>query len=460
MPLIPNDIKTRLARSAYDDKVHQFDYHSAVPYDFEKYTLRWSGEQPRLDDILKEIIAGDNFWDRHLKNHGQLGTIAHLSGGGGSIGSANGTYSYSRDLRGTAFQDLTISKHLYALEYTLLNYCSFEKCKFDAQPSSKRYPEMLFFMNEIKHSRFDDCSFENVAFWNGTYDHIVFSSCNFTNTFFNCNPSDRNYGFLLFLNCKFTDADFRRISLETCCFVNPVFAGKIQFDSKTFPRGLSPIGSSIIESCRTWDKESYARRCETKSVTYAGLAPPNPTLYLPGEKRKFVPKYPSVSFCYAGISELYRSLNEQTVAHEDFVKFHYLFNWTRDQSEFHLKFEPRFLKRAFARYVLGYGDIPARPLIIWLVMNFAFSWLYLFLGFYYDNQLIKRCLSFDSSEVWGTLHDIGISAYFSVITSTTVGFGDIHPAMGWPMFCTCIEAVCGILLMTMFTVIFARRFFR
>jgi voltage-gated potassium channel Kch len=85
---------------------------------------------------------------------------------------------------------------------------------------------------------------------------------------------------------------------------------------------------------------------------------------------------------------------------------------------------------------------------------------YLFSGIVVNGRLIARSLSFSIKEAVPTLSDWLSCLYFAVITSTTVGYGDIQPAGALSRLFSAILSVLGLLFFTMFTVTFARRFFR
>jgi len=52
------------------------------------------------------------------------------------------------------------------------------------------------------------------------------------------------------------------------------------------------------------------------------------------------------------------------------------------------------------------------------------------------------------------------SVYFSFVTFTTLGLGDIHPENDWGRTLICCEAVIGAFLIALFVVVFARKMMR
>ena len=142
------------------------------------------------------------------------------------------------------------------------------------------------------------------------------------------------------------------------------------------------------------------------------------------------------------------------------LKLNYYFKWLLDERD-KLNNKKHIHRRIFlSRTVLGYGIKAEKPLFAYLFMIIAFSFLYLFTGLKIDNQSIHHYNLLDFFQSNQTLYDYGYALYFSVVTSTTIGFGDIRPDSGITMTLACIQGLLGIFLTTMFTVVFGRRFFK
>ncbi|APO80014.1 hypothetical protein BL240_00265 [Pseudomonas putida] len=72
--------------------------------------------------------------------------------------------------------------------------------------------------------------------------------------------------------------------------------------------------------------------------------------------------------------------------------------------------------------------------------------------------------SFATVLATGNLEDLAVfiweCIYFSVITATTVGYGDITPTPGVSMLFSASNAAIGMFLFTTFTVVIVRRLLR
>ena len=97
----------------------------------------------------------------------------------------------------------------------------------------------------------------------------------------------------------------------------------------------------------------------------------------------------------------------------------------------------------------GYGEKPVRTGISALVTVLAFASIYWAIG----------CLQYPK-DVSTVLEKVVSSLYFSFVTFTTLGLGDIHPVNSLGRGLVCLEAVIGAFLIALFVVVFARKMMR
>ena len=210
----------------------------------------------------------------------------------------------------------------------------------------------------------------------------------------------------------------------------------------------NPIGTEIMASLEQWDHEAHKDRMHSEEAMHPSL--------------KKV-KYQSIQEAYLGLSRFYKEVSSREES-EGFYRNHtranYLYAWTLGEYRMMRYGVFANIPELCSRYLTGYGLRPARPLAAWLLNNMLFSVLYLLSGISHNGTTIHRMVGISGKETVGTLHDLAICLYFSTITSTTVGYGDIAPRPGWSMFFCGIHAILGILLMTLFTVVLAKRFFK
>jgi len=104
-----------------------------------------------------------------------------------------------------------------------------------------------------------------------------------------------------------------------------------------------------------------------------------------------------------------------------------------------------WLALATSNLIWGHGERPARTLFcgIFLILLSAF--------FYSRGHLLENGVIFKP--------DLFESLYFSVITFTTVGYGDFSPC-GLSKLVVMIEAFCGIFIIPLFVVGLSRKYLR
>ncbi|MCX6581431.1 MAG: potassium channel family protein [Candidatus Aminicenantes bacterium] len=107
-----------------------------------------------------------------------------------------------------------------------------------------------------------------------------------------------------------------------------------------------------------------------------------------------------------------------------------------------------FFSRFFHWYC-GYGERPLRAMFISLLCIFSYSWIYCC-----HNLIDYSTSSVDKSIGWLQ------SFYFSVVTFTTLGFGDIVPKPGIGQFAVATEVMLGYLLLGTMVAILIRKITR
>ncbi|MHC4498783.1 MAG: potassium channel family protein [Planctomycetota bacterium] len=107
----------------------------------------------------------------------------------------------------------------------------------------------------------------------------------------------------------------------------------------------------------------------------------------------------------------------------------------------------------FGRLLFGYGERPVRVLI-------ASAFIIVFCALIFSTEdalMIRDGLNTDLSLPQGFLQGL----YFSTITFTTLGYGDLYPSPeGFYRQLAMAEAVAGGCLMALFVVCLAKRFSR
>lgn len=90
----------------------------------------------------------------------------------------------------------------------------------------------------------------------------------------------------------------------------------------------------------------------------------------------------------------------------------------------------------------GYGERPVRTASLFFVIIFSFALAYL------------QC---DVKAPEGPVQDLGTALYFSTITFTSLGYGDILPVSNVARLLTSCEALLGVFMISLFVFVFCRR---
>lgn len=131
----------------------------------------------------------------------------------------------------------------------------------------------------------------------------------------------------------------------------------------------------------------------------------------------------------------------------------------------HKLYEPRIpaALQWFYRWILtilGYGENPIVFLFLSAVTIVVFTLIFMYSGFEYSANsasiIINRELAFEPNELRDTLSDLGTSAYMSVVTFTTLGYGDAHP-IGYSKIFAATEALLGFFAYSGFVATFLKK---
>ncbi|WP_293752410.1 ion channel [uncultured Paraglaciecola sp.] len=118
------------------------------------------------------------------------------------------------------------------------------------------------------------------------------------------------------------------------------------------------------------------------------------------------------------------------------------------------------LHRLISKFVdlfCGYGERPSRVVAFTLVVIGVFSILFFYSGIQSSGQTIAFDSSLGVSENFKYYLN---SLYFSVVTYTTLGYGDISPTLGLSRFFAAVEALIGGFTLALFVVVFVKKMTR
>lgn len=439
-------------------KYFNFQYHAANSKDFEKFSGRWRGREQLLEKLSRKILQEEHKWCDTLHPKGEP-HLPHLSAPKGGVSSEHGTQPYIRDLRGLAIENLNISDSLNALDWAYFDWCEFKNCNFLMAEKGR----MLFFLSELSHCKFMSTTFQNGNFFEGTMKNTVFYDCSFENVEFNANGRDKNnYANILFINCKFNNVDLSRVDLKSVCFIGNCCFEKLEIDSEDLMQ-FNVISSELLQIFRQWDEQDWSVRKKIHSITYPGTNPPIVNMLPKRKTQPYKNKFASLRSSITGLIKFYEYIATTCDNHtkrETFSRTHYVLCWLIDEKRILASPLEGRVRAIPGRYITGYGDRPGTPVFAWLMSMIVFGMLCGITGI----RIGGTDTSFASVLSTGSLENLGVfileCIYFSIITATTVGYGDLTPTPGISMLLSASNAAIGMFLFTTFTVVIVRRLLR
>lgn len=161
---------------------------------------------------------------------------------------------------------------------------------------------------------------------------------------------------------------------------------------------------------------------------------------------------------YQQAEEIYRNLR---LATESQGLFEIAGSFFQREMTMRRKQMPRYsIKRALSKIVdlfCGYGEQPLRVVTFTWAVIFAFAVMFFFSGLQYSGQPI----AFDLSQNLLNNFEAFISCgYFSIVTFTTLGYGDITPVSTLSRILASAEALFGSFTLALFVVVFVKKMTR
>lgn len=435
-----------------------FNYNYYVSHELaDKLIDRWEGQSERLILTSQLILAGENEWCELSEYFPPLPFSQEIPANGGcSYGDSRKHYEYRRDLRGVKISDLVINFHMSSIHYTYFDFSTFDGCKFYFDGTK----DMFFFNNSFNNTCFSKCEFRNGWFFAGTMKDTMFKECNFEEIAFNFNSVDKNeYQRIIFVNCNFSGCDLSRIDLQSCIFIGDCKFDNVKLDNNDL-NSFNAIGQDIIKQIKIWDKEHWEIRKHIKSVTFPGKGKPIINRLESNHTQSKSKNNIMIRLIYSGLIEFYEFASDKYDSQKGrslFSRTHYVLSWLIDEKSSINRRPKMFFKYFLSRWVAGYGDRPETSIIAWIISVSFFAVMLSFSGIKIDNKIVTLM---DQSTLLEVISFLMTSLYFSVITATTVGYGDIGPGNWLSMLLAALNAVIGMFLFTTFTVVMVRRLFK
>ena len=321
-----------------------------------------------------------------------------------------------------------INKDLNVISYVEFDKNNFKRCKF----KDIIFKDCIFNANVFSKCIFENVSFENCRFYKPDNINIFSDECIFMKIIFkNCNLENS-----VFKECRISDLKFIESTLEHAIFSNVLIENNQISDCDC--RGLKIINSTI-EKFRFEDKNI------TKLDEYVFID----TIKL---DKKYKKSYEEVARVYKNISKKLEENNLINHASE----YYYLSKCIEHKSLTGID----KINSTIYWLLCGYGERPTYALITSLEIIFGFAVLYMFTGLSISGNVVNyvEVFSYNFSER-NVVTDFMSCLYFSTVTFTTVGYGDITP-LNLSVFLSAIEMFLGLTMTGIWTATLARKITR
>lgn len=178
------------------------------------------------------------------------------------------------------------------------------------------------------------------------------------------------------------------------------------------------------------------------------------------------------SLGFQALEEVYRRLKQSHQRfgdHERAGKFYYRECECRRRHQREERQWLGYLWSEVLRWTCGYGERPVRAIGLSLAFIVVFACVYLFCGIAHIDNGSEFAINYDwclnctpsitQSNTAQLFHDFLWALYASIITFTSLGYGDLHP-IGWSRVAASVEVFIGVFMIALFLFVFTRRMLR
>ena len=286
--------------------------------------------------------------------------------------------------------------------------------------------------NNFKRCKFKDIIFKDCRFYKSDNINIFSDECIFMKSIFkNCNLESS-----VFKECRISDLKFIESTLENAIFSNMLIVNNQISDCDC--RGLKIVNSAI-------EKLKFEDKNITKLDEYVFID----TIKL---DKKYKKSYEKAAKVYKSIAKKLEENNLVNYASE----YYYLSKCVENKSLTGID----KTKSTIFWLLCGYGERPTYALITSLEIIFVFAVIYMFTGLSIEGVTINYVDVFSHGFLKrNVITDFMSCLYFSTVTFTTVGYGDITP-VNISIFLSGVEMFLGLTMMGIWTATLARKITR
>ncbi len=298
------------------------------------------------------------------------------------------------------FAGASFQKDAYFEDAIFKNHAGFYKACFE-----DAYFEGTIFQ---KDANFEYAAFQEASFSEATFQNAYFSEATFQNAYF--------YGAVIKEYIDFVTNRIEEFDLQNTKFF---FRGNITADLSKAKFYRAHLENVAFIDC-TWPKEIYEE------------------VHMKDEELSF-----------KELETTYRNLKQNMQRHGDYSRAGEFYYREMEMKRKGSNSRKERVWLGLYNLLAGYGEKPERTALSSIFTISIFALLY----------WVLECLQYPAQNLI-LLHQLKYAVYFSFVTFTTLGLGDIRPVNDWGIVLICCEAVIGAFLIALFVVVFARKMMR
>ncbi|MFR1709984.1 MAG: ion channel [Clostridium sp.] len=321
---------------------------------------------------------------------------------------------------------------------------------------------------------YNNCEFKNIDFKNSNFSNVVFINCRFINCrFIHGRISLRN--FLEFNKCildnmLINSCDFSSLYIRNCILY------KVDFKD-TFMKGCNFIKDSydevrFIDDCNLMDCiiKDVEGAMDIKFINEKSYTKLNYGSYIGKFNYKSMKKNHNCitenKYCncadkanYLNISFSYMDFGEQFLRNHIGGRYGRCFY--QSKLAFHKTLQGRKKFYSYvANIVCGYGEKPYRSFMLSLIIILIFAFLYMITGINCASGTIGLRELGDNFSIRILIENMIYCIHFSLVTFSTVGYGDLLPYNMAGVILTSIEILLGVIMVGIWTSTLVRKMTR
>ncbi|CAD6494233.1 MAG: Pentapeptide repeats (9 copies) [Candidatus Argoarchaeum ethanivorans] len=371
---------------------------------------------------------------------------------------------------GVSFRNIEFTEEADFEDATFTKLADFRSAIFTklADFSSTIFKEKAYFWSAIftKVAIFEEATFKEKAYFMGA---IFKEKADF-------------WGATFKEKADFEDATFTKLAIfgyatfkEEAIFGYATFSGITYFRNLRFKKELSFEYTFFSEStqirlhpkCNLSKASFNGSNCDRVDFSGSKWSADNKGEIIIFEEKEGIKHHNERVIDYQATEEIYRRLKQSHQRFGDHAragKFYYREMESRRKHQKETKQWVNWIWNGILRFTCGYGERPLYTIFLSGLIILLLAFFYLFGGIVHITNGTETIINYDlatrlTPNLTQLFHDFLWALYTSIVTFTSLGYGDLHPT-GWSRLAASIEVCIGVFMVALFLFVFTRKMVR